>query len=124
MLILSSVWTALRGGWAMLQKPAIRKLILAALAVTGAVLLYASYVSARKDAVDLSRALATTQAELVLVKKEQTALSAAILTRNQLLEAISTEEADERVETIKAIKANPDWANEPIPADVLRSLRK
>ena len=38
--------------------------------------------------------------------------------------AITQTESEARVKTEEALAANPDWAGQPVPADVLGSLRR
>ncbi len=83
-----------------------------------------SYLDTRQENIDLQQALAAKQAEVVQLKTEARANGAAIATRNELLQSLAAMEVTERAETIKALEANPNWAKQPIPADVLASLRK
>jgi len=122
--ITTVILTCLRGFLNFLRSPNGFKALVFAAALAGAGLLYADYASTRKHAVELSEALRVSNERIANLEKSQKASEQAILTRNELLDAISSEETVERAETIKAIKANPEWADQPIPADVLRSLRK
>jgi len=83
-----------------------------------------TYLDTRQANIELQGALAGAQQEIVQLHKEAKADDAAIATRNTLLTSLATMEVEDRAATVKALEANPNWANQPIPADVLASLRK
>lgn len=82
-----------------------------------------SYVSARSEVMSLQMELKDERAKVDQYQRNQKANVAAIATRNELIDALAKVETVERVKTIKALEANPAWAKQPIPADVLASLR-
>lgn len=83
-----------------------------------------SYVATKSENMVLTTQLANANSQLNQVKANNAANIKAVNTRNELINALATQEAPKRAETIKALKANPAWANQPIPADVLASLRE
>lgn len=80
-------------------------------------------VQARKDVTALSEALSASEAENGTLRKLRTADSVSVVVQQDTRKAIATKEAKGRAETIKAIEANPEWANQPVPRDILDSLR-
>lgn len=80
-------------------------------------------VQARKDVAALSEALSVSEAENGTLRKLRAADTSAVASRDKEVTVINTKEAKGRAETVKALEANPDWANQPIPRDVLDSLR-
>lgn len=71
----------------------------------------------------LTEALRTARANQVITEKSNTATASASRTQ-QAAQATARKEANEAARELDAaIKASPDWADMPIPADVLRSLR-
>lgn len=69
------------------------------------------------------KALRASEDENANLRKIRAADSVAVVIQQDTRKAIATKEVKERAETIKALEANPDWANQPIPPDVLGSLR-
>lgn len=82
-----------------------------------------SYVATKSENMSLRTELSQEQAKVKQYAANIKANEKAIATRNELVEALAKVETVERVRTIKALEANPDWAKQPIPADVLASLR-
>jgi len=68
-------------------------------------------------------ALRASQEEVKQLTKVRAADTSAVLVQQNTKTAIAAKEVKDRAETIKALEANPDWANQPIPRDVLDSLR-
>ena len=81
------------------------------------------YVEATSEVMVLEDKLEKREETIAKYVANQKANAAAIETRNTLIEALAQTETVNRVETVKALEANPDWASQPIPADVLASLR-
>ena len=121
---MGSILAAISVAWSSVTKPGTWKAILVACALAAVAYGTYGYVGARKEAEALRGALAATQEQVRELNKAAEVNSKAIGTRNELLEELKTMEADERAETVKALEANPNWASEPIPADVLARLRK
>lgn len=69
------------------------------------------------------KALRASESENAELRKIRTADNAAVLVQQNTKKAIADKEVKDRAETIKALEANPDWANQPVPRDVLDSLR-
>ena len=83
-----------------------------------------SYVSTKSENVALKQELVLKKREIEQYRANAKANVKAIETRNELVNALAKVETVERVKTVKALQANPDWANQPIPADVIVSLRR
>lgn len=113
----------LTGAWALLSK----RSTWIALAVTLGVLIagfaITNYVALKSDNMAKQVQLVNAKATIEQYQANAKANQAAIASRNDLLNALSQVETVERVKTIEALKANPNWANQPIPADVLASLQ-
>lgn len=114
---------ALASLWGLLSKRStwITLLIVAGIVFAGFAI--TSYVHAKSEAMALRTELTQEQAKVKQYAANIKANEKAIATRNELVEALAKVETVERVRTIKALEANPDWAKQPIPADVLASLR-
>ena len=82
-----------------------------------------SYVHAKSEAMSLKVELSQSRTRIEQLERNNKANVAAIATRNELVTALAKVETVERVKTVQALKANPAWASQPIPADVLASLR-
>lgn len=82
-----------------------------------------NYVSVKSENMAIKTELVQEQRKVEQYKANAKANAAAIETRNELLTALAEVETVERVKTVEALKANPAWATQPIPADVLASLR-
>lgn len=83
-----------------------------------------SYVATKSENMAIKNELVLKDKEIEQYRANAKASAAAIKTRNELVDALAKVETVERVKTVKALQANPDWANQPIPADVLASLRR
>ena len=77
----------------------------------------------RSDLKATETALRASEDENKELRKIREADRVAVVIQQDTKKAIATKEVKERAETIKALEANPDWANQPIPPDVLGSLR-
>ena len=82
-----------------------------------------NYVITKSRNLVLTSQLKAEQAVVAQYRANAEANAKAIATRNTLITALATTEVSKRAETIKALKANPAWSEQPIPADVLNSLR-
>lgn len=82
-----------------------------------------SYVATKSENMAVKAELVIKDRQIAQYTANIKANEKAIATRNELVEALAKVETVERVKTIKALEANPDWAKQPIPADVLASLR-
>lgn len=82
-----------------------------------------NYVAVKSENMVLSTKIEKVEDQLDQVRANAQANAKAIRTRNELIEALTKVEETERAETMQALKANPDWAAQPIPADILASLR-
>lgn len=80
--------------------------------------------SAQKDVEALTKALSASEAEVEQLRNIREADAVATQARTDEGKVIQTKEAKGHAETVKALEANPSWANAPIPDDVLDSLRK
>lgn len=69
------------------------------------------------------KALRASEDENANLRKIRAADSVAVVIQQDTRKAIAIKEAKGRAETIKAIEANPEWANQPVPRDILDSLR-
>lgn len=118
------VWSAIKGAFKWLGEPGSWKAILVACALAAVAYGTFGYIGARREVARLSEA----NIELSEANKKLSAAAIAnakaIKSRNEIIDVIANKEAVGRDETIKAIQNNPDWANQPIPADVLDSLRR
>lgn len=83
-----------------------------------------NYVSVKSRNTVLTAELSVTKDQLKQMQANNVANQKAIITRNELVTALAQVETVERVRTVEALKANPNWASQPIPADVLASLRR
>jgi len=83
-----------------------------------------SYVATKSENMAIKQELVLKDKEIEQYRANAKANVKAIETRNELVDALAKVETVERVKTVKALQANPDWANQPIPADVLASLRR
>lgn len=82
-----------------------------------------NYVATKSENMSLKVELKAEQATVAAYKKNAAANAKAITTRNELIEALAKQEVVERAETVKALEANPAWATQPIPSDILSRLR-
>lgn len=82
-----------------------------------------NYVAVKSENIAVKTELVQEQAKVKQYAANIKANEKALTTRNELISALATTETVERVKTVKALEANPDWAKQPIPADVLASLR-
>jgi ABC-type maltose transport system permease subunit len=82
-----------------------------------------NYVSVKSENMAIKTELSQEQAKVKQYQANIKANEKALTTRNELISALATTETVERVKTVKALEANPDWSKQPIPADVLASLR-
>lgn len=117
---ISGIWKALTGiplwMWAGIAA------ILAAAALWVTIL--SNQVSEGRSKVDaLSKALSASQAEVEQLKNIRAADTAAALIVQAEIDAIRIKEAKRRAELDKALKANPEWASQPVPRDVADSLQ-
>jgi hypothetical protein len=71
----------------------------------------------------LTDSLAASQGEVALLRQARQADSAALTDNSARKAIISKGEAIGRKRTEAALAAHPAWANQPVPADVLASLR-
>lgn len=111
------------GVLALLSKRSTWITILVALGVIIAGFGIMSYGATKSENMAMKTELTLKQREIDQYAANAKASAKAIQTRNELVEALAKVETVERVKTIKALEANPDWAKQPIPADVLASLR-
>lgn len=109
--------------WALLSRKSTWVTLAVVLGVLLAGFAVMNYVAVKSENMALSSQLEDTKRALRQVRANNRANQKAVVTRNTLLEALAEVETVERVKTIEALKANPDWASQPIPADVLASLR-
>lgn len=117
---ISGIWTALTGIplwlWAAIAA------ILAAGALWIGVL--SNRVSEGRAQIDaLNGALSASQAEVEQLKNIRAADTAAALVVQVEMDAIRIKEAKRRAELDKALKANPEWASQPVPRDIADSLQ-
>lgn len=109
--------------WALLSRKGTWVTILVALGVIFAGYALVNYVAVKSENMALKTEITQVERQRDQYKANNQANAQAIVTRNALIDALATVETKERVRTIEALKANPNWANQPIPADVLASLR-
>lgn len=107
-------WLFRDGGW----KPA----LLGLLALLGAYLVW-SYRDMRADRDAAQRASQEATAAAELIRTNDHAASRAVIGASEAKARISSKEAQGIARTEAALSANPDWASQPVPADVLSSLR-
>lgn len=69
------------------------------------------------------KALGEAQAEIAILNTIRVADEKADEVRTVYIEKHSKELDKKHEETVKALEANPDWANSPVPPAVLDSLR-
>lgn len=98
--------------------------ILVAAAVIFAGFAVTNYVATKSENMAIKVELSQTQKKLDQANANLRANAEALKTRNQLIDALSEVETVERVKTVQALEKHPDWANQPIPRDVLDSLRR
>lgn len=106
-----------------LFQPGRIKILVAALG-----LLYGAYLihqvqQARQERDALTEALAASQGEVDLLRTAREADASALATASAAKAVITSQERISVERTKSAIAANPRWANEPIPPDVVDSLR-
>lgn len=80
--------------------------------------------SVQRENTELSESLEAAKGEVDLLRKARTADAAAVTQRDAARIIIYKEEEAGRAKTEAALAANPDWANQPVPAAVLDSLRE
>jgi hypothetical protein len=83
-----------------------------------------NYVATKSENMALKAKVEKVERERDQIAQNYRANATAVKTRNDLIDALSKVETVERVKTIEALKKNPDWAKQPIPADVIASLRE
>lgn len=116
----STIWKALTGVpiWMWLGMAS----ILAAAALWIGVL--RNQVSVGQSKINtLETALSASQAEVEQLRNIRAADTVAALVVQTELDAIRIKEAKRREELDKAIKANPEWASQPVPRAVADSLQ-
>lgn len=112
---LELLWKWLRGGgWKWLAG--------ATMALTAAYLVW-SFYDTRRDLADARTTIAARDGEIALLRLARQADDDAIKTRTIYVDRVVKEATKQREKSNEALKANPDWANEPVPAAVADSLR-
>lgn len=116
----STIWKALTGipVWLWLGMGAI--LASAALWIT---VLTNRVQSAQTKVTALSELLMASEAEVATQRKLRSADAIAAEARGAEIIIINREEAASSAKLDKAIKANPDWANQPVPSDIADGLQ-
>lgn len=109
---------------ALLRKRGTWITIAVAIAVVLAGFAVTNYVTTKSENMVLKQQIAKKDETIKQYRANAMANAEALKTRNELVTALGQVEVQERVKTVKALEANPDWANQPIPADVLISLRR
>lgn len=117
MIPIASILAALGNRKTWITLAVIAGVILAGFAVT-------SYVATKSENMVIKQELVVQQKRNEQLVANIRANQVALKTRNDLVTALGQVETVERVKTVKALEANPDWANQPIPRDILDSLRK
>lgn len=110
-----SKWLAHRGRWK-----------LAAVAITAilvAILIHQVRAGHKRETA-LREDLAASQGEVQLLRDAREADSRALAERDAVRTDITEKENKGRAKTEAALAANPNWANQPVPAAVLDSLRE
>lgn len=108
------LWVKRSGHW---------KLVAAAMTAAILILIIFSYRANLRENAALKSDLVVAQGEVVLLEQARVSDSVAVSAVAAAKDTIAHTEAEQRVETIEALEAHPDWANEPIPDDVIHSLR-
>ena len=121
-LRLAGSWIGSGAAW--LWSPARRKWVLVALTAALIAILIFQVRSHRAQAEALTEALRASQGEVALLRQARAADSAALSVTRETKAVIQTTEAHGLQRTREALAANPDWANQPVPPDVIGSLRQ
>lgn len=108
--------------WRWMTRDGHWKLVVAAMTAATIILLVHSYRASLRETAALKVDVASAKGEVVLLDQARASDSAATLGVSQAKAAIAHTEAEQRVKTDAALRAHPDWANEPIPTDVINSL--
>lgn len=107
-------WLFHRGGY---------KIALILLGAVLSVILIYSALSARSEREAAQRAAVAATERAQIVTKAREADDRAVIQNDKLKSDINKEEAASRAEADRALAAHPEWRDQPIPADVLNSLR-
>lgn len=121
-LRLAGSWIGSGAAW--LWHPSRRIGVIAAISATLIAILIFQVRSHRAKAEALTEALRASQGEVALLRQARAADSAALSVTRETKTAIQTKEAHGLQRTREALAANPDWANTPVPPDVIGSLRQ
>jgi hypothetical protein len=113
-LLTAAKWVLGGGRW---------KIVLIALTAILIALLYHNWRSARAERDEARVALDASRGEVALLRKAKVADDAAVTHNRVARTRIAAKEVTGRAKTEAALARHPDWADQPIPADIIDSLR-
>lgn len=122
--LLTSAGRGLAKGAAYLFAPRRWKVAVAAITVAAALALVLWISHIRSEAAQARLEATTAKEQSAVLEGVRHADEAALATTAVIKGTAASQEVKNRVKTEEALAKNPAWASEPVPADVLGSLRK